>query len=114
MSIATEVTEALVPQPTATSGTSAGTCASAATAVSSVAMAMMPSTPWPRNRSTASSIDRRSSAGRLAIDTKYLSCAARSKPYSMEAGPYSMVSKLITPSVWVLRVTSVRAAAFGR
>ena len=30
------------------------------------------------------------------------------------AGPYSMVSKLITPSVWVLRVTSVRAAAFGR
>ena len=34
LSIATEVTAALVPQPTATSGTSAGTCASAATAVS--------------------------------------------------------------------------------
>ena len=68
--MATEVTEARVPQPTATSGTSDGTCASAATAVSTVAMTMMPSMPWPRNRSTASSMDRRSRAGRLATETK--------------------------------------------
>ena len=78
--MATEVTDARVPQPTATSGTSGGTCPSAATAVSCVAMTMMPSTPWPRNRSTASSIDLRSRAGRLATDTKKVSCAARSNP----------------------------------
>ena len=46
--------------------------------------------------------------------TKYACRAACSIPYSIEAGPNSVVSKLITPSVWVRRVTSVRAAAFGR
>ena len=34
------------------------------------AMTMIPSTPWPRNRSTASCIDRRSKAGKLVIVTE--------------------------------------------
>ncbi len=33
---------------------------------------------------------------------------------SIEAGPNSVVSKLTTPSVFDLRVTSARAAEFGR
>ena len=70
LSMATDVTAALVPQPTATRGTTGGTWPSAATAVSWVAITMMPSMPWPRNRSTASSMDRRSRAGRLATETK--------------------------------------------
>ena len=105
---------ASVPQPTATSGTRSGMPTSAATAEVCGAITMMPSTAWPTNRSTASSTPRWSSAGRLAMLTKYACRAACSIPYSIEAGPYSVVSKLITPSVWVRRVTSVRAAAFGR
>jgi len=70
LSTATEVTGARVPQPTAMTGTLAGTWGRAATAVVCGAMTMMPSTPCPRNRSIASSIERRSRAGRLAMTTK--------------------------------------------
>ncbi len=72
LSTATDVSEACVPQPTATSGTLAGTWLSAATAEVCGAMTMIPSTPWPMNLSTASSTERRSSAGRLAMATKYV------------------------------------------
>ena len=70
LSIATESSGARVPQPTATSGTSVVTPASASSAGISEAMTMIPSTPWPRNRSTASCIERRSNADRLAMLTE--------------------------------------------
>ena len=70
LSTATEVSGARVPQPIATRGTSDGTWLSAATAEVRGAMTIIPSTAWPRKRSTVSVTDRRSSAGRLAMSTK--------------------------------------------
>ena len=59
-----------VPQPTATSGMAVARPPSAATAVVSGAITMIPSTAWPMNRSTASSNDLRSNPGRLQIATE--------------------------------------------
>ena len=70
LSTATDVSGAWVPQPTATSGTSPAQSLSATTAEVSGAITMIPSTPWPTKRSTASSTERRSSDGRLAMATK--------------------------------------------
>ena len=68
--MATDGSGERVPQPTATSGRPAATPASAATAEVCGAMTMIPSTAWSRNRSTASTIECRSSAGRLAMVTE--------------------------------------------
>lgn len=76
LSTATEASKVWVPQPTATRGTSDGTFASAATAVLCGAMTMIPSTPWSRSRSTASSTERRSSVPIAATVTKYSCCLA--------------------------------------
>ena len=70
LSTAAEVSGAWVPQPTATRGTWARRRLHAATAEVFGAITMIPSTPWSRKRSTAPSTLRRSSAGRLAIETK--------------------------------------------
>ncbi len=115
LSTATIGTRDWLPDPTATTGTALESLATALTAEICGAMTTMPSTPWSRRRSTASWSERLSSERRLATLTKYPALlAACSIPSSIEAGPYSALAKLTTPSVCERRVTSARAAEFGR
>ncbi len=79
------------------------------------ATTMIPSADWARSRSTPSPIERRFSELRLMMLTLYpCSRAACSILNTVEAGPYSVVSKLTTPSTPDRPVASTRAAELGR
>jgi translation initiation factor RLI1 len=78
-------------------------------------MTMTPSTDWPASDSTAERTDAASRSARLLMVTAYPAVrAARSMASSVDAGPNSLVSKLITPIVRDRRVTRPRASALGR
>ena len=107
--------DAFGPAATATTAKSGLTCRSASTPARSGAMTATPSTPWSRSCWMAASTVPRLSERRLETLTAYpASCAACSMPNKVEAGPYSVVSKLTTPSVLERPVTRARAIELGR
>ncbi len=76
---------------------------------------MMPSTACLASRSRAARTEVAVSAVRLSmVTTNPASRAACSMPNRVLAGPYSVLLKVITPSVCERRVTSARAAELGR
>ena len=90
-------------------------CAPRRAALTRGAMMRMPSTPCSRSRSTAE--QHRLAVERCTLDDAdevLGGVAARSIANSVDAGPYSVVSKLTTPSVRDRPVTSARATELGR